>query len=235
YDPLLDDFEPGMNTAEMSAILARLRDGVVPLVASVAERADAVDDSCLYGDFPLEAQEELAREVVAGLPLPDDAYRLDPTVHPFAAPGALPGAAHGGRLGDALPGGEQDRAVADPGRGRPGHLQPAHRVAVRARARDLRGPARARRPPGGLERARRRVSGARGARPRRGSPPGRPLGGRCLRLLPDLLARQRDRRADLGCRYGGDSRPRAADRPRRAGAASRLARRAPLRARERVH
>ena len=35
--------------------------------------ADAVDDSCLHGDFPLDAQEALAREVVAGLPLPDDA------------------------------------------------------------------------------------------------------------------------------------------------------------------
>jgi carboxypeptidase Taq len=84
YDPLLDDFEPGMTTPEMAAILAELRDGVVPLVAAVAEHADAVDDSCLHGHFPLAAQEELAREVVAGLPLPDDAYRLDPTVHPFA-------------------------------------------------------------------------------------------------------------------------------------------------------
>jgi carboxypeptidase Taq len=73
-----------MTTREMAAILEEVRDGVLPLVAAVAERADAVDDSCLYGHFPLDAQERLAREVVAGLPLPPDAYRLDPTVHPFA-------------------------------------------------------------------------------------------------------------------------------------------------------
>ena len=85
YDPLLDDFEPGMTTAEVAAILEQLRDGVRPLVAAVAERRDVVDDSCLYGDFPLDAQKRLAREIVARLPLPGDAYRLDWTVHPFAA------------------------------------------------------------------------------------------------------------------------------------------------------
>jgi carboxypeptidase Taq len=84
YDALLDDYEPGMTTREMTAILEEVRDGVLPLVAAVARRADAVDDSCLYGHFPLDPQERLMREVVAGLPLPDDAYRLDPTVHPFA-------------------------------------------------------------------------------------------------------------------------------------------------------
>jgi len=84
YDPLLDDFEPGMTTREVGATLGELRDEIRPLVAQVAERRDAVDDSCLYGDFPLEAQEVLAREVVEGLPLPDGAWRLDPTVHPFA-------------------------------------------------------------------------------------------------------------------------------------------------------
>jgi carboxypeptidase Taq len=84
YDPLLDDYEPGMTTAEVAAILGELRDGVRPLVAAVAQHADAVDDSCLYGHFPLHAQEALAGEIVAGLPLPEDSYRLDPTVHPFA-------------------------------------------------------------------------------------------------------------------------------------------------------
>jgi carboxypeptidase Taq len=84
YDPLLDDFEPGMTTAEAQAVLAELRDGIRPLVAEVAARPGAVDDSCLHGDFDLEAQRTLAREVVAGLPLQADAWRLDPTVHPFA-------------------------------------------------------------------------------------------------------------------------------------------------------
>lgn len=84
YDPLLDDFEPGMTTKEVGTVLAELRDGVRPLVAEVASRADSVDDSCLHGDFPVSAQEALAREVVVALPLQPDAWRLDPTIHPFA-------------------------------------------------------------------------------------------------------------------------------------------------------
>jgi carboxypeptidase Taq len=84
YDPLLDDFEPGVTTAQVRSILAELRDGVRPLVAEIAPRSASVDDACLRGNFPLGAQEALAREVVAGLPLERDAWRLDPTVHPFA-------------------------------------------------------------------------------------------------------------------------------------------------------
>jgi carboxypeptidase Taq len=84
FDPLLDDYEPGMTTPEAGRFLAELRDGIRPLVAEVSSRGDAVDDSCLYGDFPVDAQERLAREVVAALPLEDGAWRLDPTVHPFA-------------------------------------------------------------------------------------------------------------------------------------------------------
>ena len=84
YDPLLDDFEPGTTTAEVRTVLAELRDGVRPLVDQVAA-ADSVDDSCLRGEFELGAQEALADEVVAALPLQPDAWRLDPTTHPFAS------------------------------------------------------------------------------------------------------------------------------------------------------
>jgi carboxypeptidase Taq len=84
YDPLLDDFEPGMRTAEVRAVLQSLRDGIRPLVEAVSASGSMVDDSCLYGRFPLGAQETLAREVVEALPFEDGAWRLDSTVHPFA-------------------------------------------------------------------------------------------------------------------------------------------------------
>jgi carboxypeptidase Taq len=84
YDPLLDDFEPGMTTAEVGTVLEELRDGVRPLMAEIADRSDAVDDACLHGHFPIADQAELAREVVSALPLEEGAWRLDPTVHPFA-------------------------------------------------------------------------------------------------------------------------------------------------------
>jgi len=84
FDSLLDDFEPGITTPEVTAVLAELRDGIRPLLVAVAESREIVDDFCLHGDFPLDAQEMLAREVVAELPLQQGTWRLDRTVHPFA-------------------------------------------------------------------------------------------------------------------------------------------------------
>jgi carboxypeptidase Taq len=85
YDPLLDIFEPRMKTADMRPVLTALREGLRPLLAEIAERPDAVDDSCLYGEFPVDVQRRLAARVLEGLPLEPGAWRLDETVHPFAS------------------------------------------------------------------------------------------------------------------------------------------------------
>jgi carboxypeptidase Taq len=84
YDPLLDDYEPGMLTAELEPVLARVRDGTVELLAEITESPQSVDASCLYGEFPIERQTRLAREIAAQLPLEPGAWRIDETVHPFA-------------------------------------------------------------------------------------------------------------------------------------------------------
>lgn len=84
YDPLLDDFEPGMRIAELRPLLERLRDGLRSLVAAVGELDGVVDDSCLYGEFPLGAQRHLVRRILAGLPLAEGSWRVDAAVHPFA-------------------------------------------------------------------------------------------------------------------------------------------------------
>ena len=73
-----------MSTAEVGAVLAELRDGIRPLVAELADRREAVDDSCLHGRFPLDAQARWRARWSTELPLEQDAWRLDPTVHPFA-------------------------------------------------------------------------------------------------------------------------------------------------------
>jgi carboxypeptidase Taq len=84
YDPLLEEFEPGMPTRTARRVLTELREGLVPIVAAVAERPDAVDSAPLEGRFERAGQERLARRVLGLLPLPDDGWRLDPTRHPFA-------------------------------------------------------------------------------------------------------------------------------------------------------
>jgi carboxypeptidase Taq len=84
YDVLLDDFEPGLRSAAVTALFAELKAELVPLIAAIAERSDAVDDSCLHGSFPLERQRELVADVVHRMGFEDAGWRLDDTVHPFA-------------------------------------------------------------------------------------------------------------------------------------------------------
>jgi carboxypeptidase Taq len=63
YDAFLDEYEPGMTTAEVKAVFDVLQP---ELTAIVRDAGQPADNSFLEGDFPIPA------------------YRLDPTVHPFA-------------------------------------------------------------------------------------------------------------------------------------------------------
>src|SRR5689334_7444156 len=83
YDLLLDDFEPETTTAEVTEVFAELKSELVPLIAEI--RDEQVDDSFLTGTFPIDAQERLAKEVVALFGFRNDTWRLDPTEHPFAS------------------------------------------------------------------------------------------------------------------------------------------------------
>ena len=81
YDVLLDDFEPGLTIAELQPLLAGLQEALVPLVAEAGEpQARGVLD----GDFPLAAQRELIRGILATVGFDPAAWRLDESVHPFA-------------------------------------------------------------------------------------------------------------------------------------------------------
>jgi carboxypeptidase Taq len=83
YDILLDDFEPEATTAEVREIFAELKSELVPLIAEL--RDDDVDDSFLHGSFPVDRQEQLAKEVVTLFGFRADTWRLDPTAHPCAS------------------------------------------------------------------------------------------------------------------------------------------------------
>jgi carboxypeptidase Taq len=84
YDVLLDDFDEGLTTAEVRAVFDELKAELIPLIAEITERADAVDDSCLTGPFPIEKQRDFALELLGRLGFDHESWRLDPTVHPFA-------------------------------------------------------------------------------------------------------------------------------------------------------
>jgi carboxypeptidase Taq len=274
YDALLDDYEPGMRTGEMRALLGALRDGLRPLLDLVMG-AEQVDDSPLYGRFPLQAQRELMREVGAGMPLDPGGWRLDESAHPFSTSigegdlrittrydesyigTALWSMLH--EVGHAI-----YEAGADPdlrrtpighpvslgfhesqsrlwenwvGRSRP-YIDWLHPRLAQAFPQALDGAS-----PEHLYRAANRVRPSlirveadeltynlHGLVPRDGGArrcarraPGRALGRGRLRLLPHLLARQRDRGSALGARPRRAPRSRRPDQGRGAGAAPRMA------------
>jgi carboxypeptidase Taq len=85
YDPLLDDFEPGMRTADARAALERLRDGLVPLVAGVAPSDDSSLDLPGDAELPEAGQRALVRTALEALGVEDDHWRLDEAAHPFSS------------------------------------------------------------------------------------------------------------------------------------------------------
>jgi carboxypeptidase Taq len=84
YDVLLDDYEEGMTSAQVDALFAELRSELVPLIAAIAERRDAVDATVLHGRFDVERQRSLVGGVLERLGWRADGWRLDEAAHPFA-------------------------------------------------------------------------------------------------------------------------------------------------------
>src|SRR6185295_13164113 len=85
YDALLDDFEPGLTTAELRPLFAELRDALVPLVAAAGEPQQERNDGAFCGNFDLEAQRAAVVDVLEAMGFDEKSWRLDPTMHPFAS------------------------------------------------------------------------------------------------------------------------------------------------------
>lgn len=84
YDVLLDDFEPGMKTAEVKAVFDALRPPQVELVQAIAESGVVVDDSFLHQTFDEKDQWDFGIEVVKSFGYDFNRGRQDRTVHPFS-------------------------------------------------------------------------------------------------------------------------------------------------------
>jgi carboxypeptidase Taq len=84
YDILLDDFERDLKTADVRRIFEYVKEHQAPLIAEFAHSPEPVT-----GPFPRALQEQFEREVVGRFGFDDEAWRLDPTVHPFASGTAI--------------------------------------------------------------------------------------------------------------------------------------------------
>ena len=82
YDPLLDDFEPGLKTADVQEIFNTLRPQQVELLKAIAE-SPQVDDSFLHQPYDEVKQEEFGIEVITKYGYDWDRGRQDRAAHPF--------------------------------------------------------------------------------------------------------------------------------------------------------
>ncbi len=83
YDPLLDDFEPGMKTAEVKGVFDELRPQQTELVRAIADCGTAVDNSMLYREYPIQKQWDFGVEVIKKLGFDFERGRQDKSAHPF--------------------------------------------------------------------------------------------------------------------------------------------------------
>ena len=82
YDPLLDDFEPGLKTADVQEIFNALRPQQVELIKAISE-SPQVDDSFLHQPFDEFRQEEFGMEVISKYGYDWNRGRQDRSPHPF--------------------------------------------------------------------------------------------------------------------------------------------------------
>jgi carboxypeptidase Taq len=80
YDPLLDDYEQGMKTAQVRSIFDRLKEVLIPLVESARSAATPP----ITGRFPAAVRRQLSLEIVRKFGFEDTGWRLDWAPHPFA-------------------------------------------------------------------------------------------------------------------------------------------------------
>ncbi len=85
YDALLDEYEPGASTADLTSLFAGLTATVVPLVKAIGESSTRVDESILTRDYPVERQKWFAESAAVAIGFDFNAGRLDIAAHPFCS------------------------------------------------------------------------------------------------------------------------------------------------------
>jgi carboxypeptidase Taq len=83
YDALLEEYEPGMTTAEVARTFAALRRELVPMVDAIAAAAP-VDDSVLHRRFDVQRQWDFGVAVARAVGYDFERGRQDRSAHPFS-------------------------------------------------------------------------------------------------------------------------------------------------------
>ena len=84
YDALLDYFEPGMTTAQVTALFEELKAGLMPLLEKIVERGTENDDALFTEqNYPVERQWELTEVILRDIGYDFTRGRQDKAAHPF--------------------------------------------------------------------------------------------------------------------------------------------------------
>jgi len=84
YDALLDQYEPGMRSAQLDRLFGDLRQWLPGLIAKAVDKQSRTPLVEPSGPFPIEAQRALSRDVMALLDFDFAGGRLDESTHPFS-------------------------------------------------------------------------------------------------------------------------------------------------------
>jgi carboxypeptidase Taq len=82
YDPLLDDFEPGLKTADVRAIFSTLRPQQVALIQEIAAKPQ-IENGFLHQHYDPQAQWDFGVQVITRFGFDWQRGRQDKSAHPF--------------------------------------------------------------------------------------------------------------------------------------------------------
>jgi carboxypeptidase Taq len=85
YDALLDDFEPGLTTEEVSQMFADLKEFLVPMIHKIAKSKVRPNEIKFKGKIDLQRQKDFNRKLAEKLGYDFEAGRMVESAHPFSA------------------------------------------------------------------------------------------------------------------------------------------------------
>ena len=84
YDVLLDDYEPGLASAELLPLFAGLVEALAPVVAAAGTAGRERNDGVFSGPLTADVQRAAIVSVIADMGFDPERWRLDVAPHPFA-------------------------------------------------------------------------------------------------------------------------------------------------------
>lgn len=83
YDALLDEFEPGLKTAQVASMFSRLRNKLVPIVSGIIDSGIRPDHRIFGQEYPVDVQKTFNHYLAAKLGFDLERGRIDESAHPF--------------------------------------------------------------------------------------------------------------------------------------------------------